>query len=43
MNDDEIKTLFDAAAVLGKCIKRWKRWMFTGSLESISDHSSDGS
>lgn len=35
--DTEMKTLFDAAAVLRKAIRKCKKWKFTGSLENISD------
>lgn len=32
-----MKTLFDAAVVLRKAIRKCKKWKFTGSLENISD------
>ena len=32
-----MKTLFDAAAVFRKAIRKCKKWKFTGSLENISD------
>lgn len=35
--DTEMKTLFDAAAVFRKGIRKCKKWKFTGSLENISD------
>lgn len=35
--DTDMKTLFDAAAVLRKAIRNCTKWKFTGSLESISD------
>lgn len=33
--NEEMKVLFDAAAVLRKAINRSKRWEFTGSLENV--------
>ena len=35
--DTEMKTLFDAASVLRKAIRKCKKWKFTGSPENISD------
>ena len=37
MKDDEIKILFDAAALIRKSIRRCKKWVFTGFLDSITD------
>ena len=34
---EEIKILYDAAAILRKCINKSKKWVFTGSLDSTSD------
>ena len=35
--DDEMKTLFDAASVLRKSIRKCNKWKFTGSFNDISD------
>lgn len=37
MKDDEMKTLFDAAALIRKSIRKCKKWLFTGSLDNITD------
>ncbi|EDO31466.1 predicted protein [Nematostella vectensis] len=37
IDDDEMKTLFDAAALIRKSIKKCKKWKFTGSFEDITD------
>ncbi|XP_048583519.1 uncharacterized protein LOC5522137 [Nematostella vectensis] len=37
IDDDEMKTLFDAAALIRKSIKKCKKWEFTGSFEDITD------
>ena len=34
---EEIKILYDAAAILRKCINKSNKWVFTGSLDSTSD------
>ena len=37
--NDAMKTLYDAALYLRKCINQSKKWVFEGSLESLSkDH-----
>ena len=36
-SDTEMKTLFDAAAVLRKAIRKCKKWTFTGSLQNVTD------
>ena len=37
MKDDEMKTLFDAVALIRKSIRKCKKWIFTGSLDNITD------
>ena len=34
---EQIRTLYDAAVLLRKCINRCKKWVFTGSLDNASD------
>ena len=34
---EEIKILYDAAAILRKCINKSKKWVFTGCLDSTSN------
>ena len=34
---EQIKTLYDAAVLLRSCINRCKNWVFTSSLDNISD------
>ena len=36
-SSEQIKTLYDAAVLLRSCINRCKNWVFTGSLDNISD------
>ena len=36
-SSEQIKTLYDAAVLLRSCINRCKNWLFTGSLDNISD------
>ena len=35
--DSDMKTLFDAAAIIRKSITKCRKWKFTGSLENMSD------
>ena len=37
MKDDEMKTLFDAASLIRKSIRKCKKWIFTGSLDNNTD------
>ena len=32
-----MKTLFDAAAIIGKSITKCRKWKFTGSLENLQN------
>lgn len=35
--DSDMKTLFDAAAIISKPITKCRKWKFTGSLENLPD------
>ena len=35
--DSDMKTLFDAAAIIRKSITKCRKWKFTGSLENLPD------
>ena len=37
MKDDEMKTLFHAAVLIRKSIRKCKKWVFTGSFDKITD------
>ena len=37
IKDDEMKTLFHAAALIRKSIRKCKKWVFTGALDNITD------
>lgn len=37
IKDDEMKILFDAAALIRKSIKKCKKWVFSGSFDNITD------
>ena len=39
---EEIKILYDAAAILRKCINKSKKWVFTGFLDRTSDENLPG-
>ena len=35
--DSDMKTLFDAAAIIRKSITKCRKWKFTGSLKNLPD------
>ena len=37
MKDDKMKTLFHAAAMIRKSMRKSKKWVFTGALDNITE------
>lgn len=35
--DTQMKSIYDAAAMLRKCINKWKSWVFTGRFDDIGN------